>query len=520
MEKISRALISVSDKRGVVELARGLQEMGVEILSTGGTAGLLQKEGIRVISVSDYTGFPEILGGRVKTLQPRIHGGILARRGDPAHVQDLKAHGILPIDLVVVNLYPFIETVARAALCALEEAIETIDIGGPSMIRAAAKNFTDVAVVVDPEDYPALLQELRDQGGTLSRQKRFEMACKAFEHTARYDSCIASYFRGQVGKELYPSTITLALEKVQDLRYGENPHQSAAFYREMVVAEPCLANARQLQGKELSYNNIVDLDAALALVKEFTDPTVAIIKHTNPCGVARGGSLAEAYAGALETDPVSAFGGIVAVNRALDRGTAAELSKTFYEAVVAPGYEAGALEVFSTKKNLRVLEVPPWEHRKGWNPETWDMRKVAGGYLLQQRDLLGWLGMEIRVVTRREPTPQEWQGLEFVWLVSKHVKSNAIVYGNANRSLAIGAGQMSRVDSCRVAAMKARGSLRGAVMASDAFFPFRDGIDEAASVGITAVVQPGGSIRDQEVIEAANEHGMAMVFTGVRHFKH
>jgi len=520
MEKISRALVSVSDKRGIVELARGLQEMGVEVLSTGGTAGLLQKEGIRVISVSDYTGFPEILGGRVKTLQPRIHGGILARRGDPAHVQDLKAHGILPIDLVVVNLYPFIESVTRASDCTLEEAIEAIDIGGPSMIRAAAKNFTDVAVVVDPEDYPALLQELQDQGGVLSQQRRFEMACKAFEHTARYESCIASYFQSQVGKEPYPSSVTLALEKVQDLRYGENPHQSAAFYREMVVAEPCLANARQLQGKELSYNNIVDLDAALALVKEFSDPTVAIVKHTNPCGVARGSSLAEAYAGALETDPVSAFGGIVAVNRALDRETADLLSKTFYEAIIAPGYEEGARQALISKKNLRILEVPFWEAGQGWNPAAWDMRKVTGGYLIQQRDLLGWLGMKTQVVTRREPTAQEWQAMEFLWIVSKHVKSNAIVYGNENRSLAIGAGQMSRVDSCKVAALKARGSLQGAVMASDAFFPFRDGIDEAASVGISAVVQPGGSIRDQEVIDAANEHGMAMIFTGVRHFRH
>jgi len=520
MNKITRALISVSDKTGVVEFARGLHEAGVEILSTGGTARLLQENGIEVTEVSDYTGFPEMMDGRVKTLHPKIHGGILGRRDLDEVV--MAEHGILPIDLVAVNLYPFEQTVADPD-CDLETAIENIDIGGPTMIRAAAKNHHDVAVVVDPLDYAAVLSEMKQHDGALTDETRFRLAVKTFEHTARYDGAIANYlgtleFNGE--KHDFPNTINLQFRQVQAMRYGENPHQKAAFFVEHELAEASVATARQLQGKELSYNNIADTDAALECVKQFDEgPACVIVKHANPCGVALGGNLLEAYDRAYQTDPESAFGGIIAFNRELDGETAAAIvERQFVEVIIAPRVSAEAAEAVAAKKNVRLLECGEWPESPA---QRLDFKRVNGGLLVQDADLA--LYNELTVVTKRAPTEEEMADLLFTWRVAKFVKSNAIVYGKDRMTIGVGAGQMSRVNSARIAAIKAEHAgleVEGSVMASDAFFPFRDGIDNAAQAGIRAVIQPGGSMRDEEVIAAADEHGMAMVFTGMRHFRH
>ena len=520
MSKITRALISVSDKTGVVEFAQGLSQAGVEILSTGGTARLLQENGIPVTEVSDYTGFPEMMDGRVKTLHPKIHGGILGRRDIDDAV--MAEHGIQPIDLVAVNLYPFEKTVADPD-CDLETAIENIDIGGPTMIRAAAKNHHDVAVVVDPLDYARVLSEMKQNDNALSDETRFRLAVKTFEHTARYDGAIAN-FLGSIEpsgeRHDFPHTINLQFRQVQTMRYGENPHQKAAFFVEHELEEASVATARQLQGKELSYNNIGDTDAALECVKQFDeDPACVIVKHANPCGVAIGGSLLEAYDSAYATDPESAFGGIIAFNRELDAETASAIvERQFVEVIIAPRVSQAAAEAVAAKKNVRLLECGDWPDSPA---QRLDFKRVNGGLLVQDADLA--LYNELTVVTRREPTEQEMADLLFTWRVAKFVKSNAIVYGKEKMTIGVGAGQMSRVNSARIAAIKAEQAgleVPGSVMASDAFFPFRDGIDNAAQAGIAAVIQPGGSMRDEEVIAAADEHGMAMVFTGMRHFRH
>jgi phosphoribosylaminoimidazolecarboxamide formyltransferase/IMP cyclohydrolase len=520
MAAIQRALISVSDKTGVVEFAQQLHRAGVEILSTGGTASLLADNGVPVIEVSDHTGFPEMMAGRVKTLHPKIHGGILGRRGtDDAVMQE---HGIAPIDLVVVNLYPFEQTVARDD-CDLAMAIENIDIGGPTLIRAAAKNHAAVTVIVDSADYARVLEEMAAGGGEVSAATRFQLAAKTFEHTARYDGAIANYLgslSAEGDKQAFPRTLSLQFRKVQSMRYGENPHQGAAFYAEHAPTQASVATARQLQGKELSYNNVADTDAALECVKQFEDgPACVIVKHANPCGVAYGGSLLEAYDRAYQTDPESAFGGIIAFNRALDADTAAAIiERQFVEVIIAPEIADDALPVLAGKKNVRVLACGAW-------PDTaaprLDFKRVTGGLLVQDADLQ--LLNEVSVVTQRAPSEAEMQDLLFAWRVSKFVKSNAIVYARDAMTIGVGAGQMSRVNSARIAAIKAEHAglqVQGSVMASDAFFPFRDGIDQAAKAGIAAVIQPGGSMRDEETIAAADEHGMAMVFTGMRHFRH
>ncbi len=519
MHAIRRALISVSDKTGVVEFARDLAARGVEILSTGGTSRLLTQQNVPVREVSDYTGFPEMMAGRVKTLHPRIHGGILGRRGIDDSV--MRENEIKPIDLVAVNLYPFEQTVANPD-CVLATAIENIDIGGPTLLRAAAKNHEAVTVVVDSADYPRVLAEISSTGG-VSDATRLDLAVKAFEHTARYDGAIANYLGGRVGADAsseFPRTLNLQFERKQIMRYGENPHQDAAFYVEREVPEVGIATARQLQGKELSYNNIADTDAAVECVKQFDEaPACVIVKHANPCGVALGASPLEAYERAFRTDPESAFGGIIAFNRELDAETARTIvERQFVEVIIAPRVSAAASDVVASKKNVRLLECGDWDaeaiHRL-------DFKRVNGGLLVQNADLR--LTDKMRVVTRREPTPEEMLDLMFTWRVAKFVKSNAIVYGRERMTIGVGAGQMSRVNSARIAAVKAEQAgleVAGAVMASDAFFPFRDGIDQAAAAGITAVIEPGGSMRDDEVIAAADEHGMAMVFTGMRHFRH
>ena len=520
MSKITRALISVSDKSGVVEFAHGLMEAGVEILSTGGTARLLQENGIPVTEVSDYTGFPEMMDGRVKTLHPRIHGGILGRRDLDAAM--MAEHGILPIDLVAVNLYPFERTVANPD-CDLETAIENIDIGGPAMIRAAAKNHRDVAVVVDPVDYALVLSEMKNNGNALSDETRFRLAVKTFEHTAAYDGAIANYL-GTLGPGVeqhdFPNTINLQFRQAQTMRYGENPHQKAAFFVERDLREPSVATARQLQGKALSYNNIADTDAALECVKQFDEsPACVIVKHANPCGVSLGDDLLGAYDRAFATDPESAFGGIIAFNRELDGETAAAIvARQFVEVIVAPRISAEAAQAVASKKNVRLLECGEWSDAAA---RHLDFKRVNGGLLVQDADQA--LYNELTVVTKRAPTEEEMADLLFTWRVAKFVKSNAIVYGKDGMTVGVGAGQMSRVNSARIAAIKAEHAgleVQGSVMASDAFFPFRDGIDNAAQAGIRAVIQPGGSMRDEEVIAAADEHDMAMVFTGMRHFRH
>ncbi len=520
---IGRALVSVSDKSGLVELGRFLAGRGVEILSTGGSAAALRDAGIAVTEVGDHTGFPEIMDGRVKTLHPTVHGGILARRDDPAHVEAMAAHGISAIDLVVVNLYPF----ESAVLSGADDAtcIENIDIGGPALIRAAAKNHEYVTVVTDPVDYAAVMDDMAAHDGATSLEQRRRLAAIAYARTAAYDAAIAAWFAALTG-DRFPRRTTLSGSLVQTLRYGENPHQEAAFYR-ISAQRPGVATATQLQGKELSYNNLNDTDAAFELVAEFERPAVAIIKHANPCGVAEAGSLAEAYRLALRCDPVSAFGGVIAVNRALDGDTAAAIAELFAEVVIAPGIEDAAKQALATKKNLRLLETGALP-----DPAATGMafRPLAGGFLMQDRDS-GRVGRDaLRVVTRRAPSEDELADLAFAFTVSKHVKSNAIVYAKDGATVGIGAGQMSRVDSSRIAAAKAAEAAeaaglsepltRGSVVASDAFFPFADGLLAAAEAGATAVIQPGGSVRDEEVIAAADDNGLAMVFTGMRHFRH
>ena len=521
-DSIAQALLSVSDKTGLVGFARGLHQLGVRLLSTGGTARALAEAGLPVTEIGEYTGFPEMLDGRVKTLHPKVHGGILARRDDPAHLAALAAHGIPAIDLVVVNLYPFRETVARPG-CSLEEAIDNIDIGGPTLLRAAAKNHAHVAVVVDPEDYPALLQEMRSSKAVLSPATRFRLAQKAFSHTAAYDGAISNYLTARDAEgatQPFPESFNWQGAKLQDLRYGENPHQQAAFYRDEAPEGASIATARQLQGKELSYNNIADSDAAWECVLGFAAPACVIVKHANPCGAATAATPLEAYRAAFATDPTAAFGGIIAFNREIDAAVVEAVSEQFLEVMIAPGYTSDALAHIAKKVNVRVLSVAP---SAGVAAPSWDMKRVGGGMLVQTADRYEIGTHDLRVVTRRAPSPEQLADMMFLWRVAKYVKSNAIVYGRNGRTLGIGAGQMSRVDSARIAAMKAASaglSLAASVVASDAFFPFRDGVDVLADHGAVAVIQPGGSMRDAEVIAAADERGVAMVFTGVRHFRH
>jgi phosphoribosylaminoimidazolecarboxamide formyltransferase/IMP cyclohydrolase len=540
--RIQRAILSATDKTGLADFARKLSTLGVELVSTGGTAKLLRDSGIAVKDISELTGFPEMLDGRVKTLHPKVHGGILHRREDPKHVAAVAEHGIAPIDMVVVNLYAFEKTAAKPGV-AFEELIENIDIGGPSMIRSAAKNFHDVAIVTSPADYDSIAKELQREAGSLSLATKWRLAQKAFATTAAYDSAIASTlervtpdsFQPQP-ETTFPPNLRLTFHKTLDLRYGENPHQKAAMYSDGSAVG--VANARQLQGKELSYNNIVDLQAAWDLAQEFNDPAfdtpvVAIIKHTNPCGAATGKTLAEAYKRALECDPVSAFGGVIGVNRPIDAEAAEEMHKLFLEVIAAPGFDEAAKQKFATKKNLRLVEVTegrsePWSPGRlvrgadeaSAAPPNWVLKNVSGGLLVQDSDLRPLEDADLRVVTSRAPTPEETRALLFAWKVCKHVKSNAIVYARDGQTVGVGAGQMSRVDAAKIGAMKAQLPLKGTVAASDAFFPFPDGVEEIARAGATAIIQPGGSQRDPEVIAAADRLGLAMIFTGVRHFRH
>ncbi|EHK9049510.1 bifunctional phosphoribosylaminoimidazolecarboxamide formyltransferase/IMP cyclohydrolase [Vibrio vulnificus] len=524
---IRRALISVSDKTGIVEFAQALAERGVDILSTGGTARLLAEQGIAVTEVSDYTGFPEMMDGRVKTLHPKVHGGVLGRRGQDDEV--MAKHGINPIDMVVVNLYPFAETVAKEG-CTLADAVENIDIGGPTMVRSAAKNHKDVTIVVNASDYHRVITEMDANDKSLTLETRFDLAIAAFEHTAAYDGMIANYFGTMVpsygenkeGDEesKFPRTFNQQFIKKQDMRYGENSHQAAAFYVEANPQEASVATARQIQGKALSYNNIADTDAALECVKEFSEPACVIVKHANPCGVALGKNILEAYNRAYQTDPTSAFGGIIAFNQELDAETAtAIVERQFVEVIIAPSVSAEAMEVVAAKKNVRLLECGEWTTKT----TGFDVKRVNGGLLVQDRDQ-GMVSLDdLKVVSKRQPTEEELKDALFCWKVAKYVKSNAIVYSKGDMTIGVGAGQMSRVYSAKIAGIKAADEglqVEGCVMASDAFFPFRDGIDAAAEAGIKCVIQPGGSMRDDEVIAAADEHGMAMIFTGMRHFRH
>jgi len=518
MSKIQRAILSVTDKTGLVDFAKKLSGMGVELISTGGTAKMLRDSGIAVKDISELTGFPEMLDGRVKTLHPKVHGGILHRREDPRHRSAVAEHGIQPIDMVVVNLYAFEKTAAKPGVH-FEELIENIDIGGPSMIRSAAKNFQDVAVVTSPSDYNAIADEMAKSGGELSQPTRWRLAQRAFATTASYDSAIASTLESVSAnghfefhlQEGFPQNLRLSFHKTMDLRYGENPHQKAAMYTD--GSGVGVANGHQLQGKELSYNNIVDLQAAWDLAQEFDEPVCAIIKHTNPCGTATGKTLLEAYKKALECDPVSAFGGVIGVNRPIDGDSAEEMAKLFLEVIAAPAFDEAAKATFASKKNLRLVEITH-------SPQKWVLKNVSGGILVQDADVRSLSETDLKVVTKRQPTPQEKNAMLFAWKVSKHVKSNAILYARDGQSVGVGAGQMSRVDSCKIGAMKAVLPLKGTVAASDAFFPFPDGVEEIAKAGATAIIQPGGSVRDQEVIEAADRLGLAMIFTGVRHFRH
>ncbi len=524
---IRRALISVSDKTGIVEFAQALAERGVDILSTGGTARLLAEQGIAVTEVSDYTGFPEMMDGRVKTLHPKVHGGVLGRRGQDDDV--MAKHGINPIDMVIVNLYPFAETVAKEG-CTLADAVENIDIGGPTMVRSAAKNHKDVTIVVNASDYDRVIAEMDANDKSLTLETRFDLAIAAFEHTAAYDGMIANYFGTMVpsygenkeGDEesKFPRTFNQQFEKKQDMRYGENSHQAAAFYVEANPQEASVSTARQIQGKALSYNNIADTDAALECVKEFNEPACVIVKHANPCGVALGKDILEAYNRAYQTDPTSAFGGIIAFNQELDAETAtAIVERQFVEVIIAPSVSAEAIEVVAAKKNVRLLECGKWSTKT----TGFDVKRVNGGLLVQDRDQ-GMVSLDdLKVVSKRQPTEEELKDALFCWKVAKYVKSNAIVYAKGDMTIGVGAGQMSRVYSAKIAGIKAADEgleVAGSVMASDAFFPFRDGIDAAAEAGIKCVIQPGGSMRDDEVIAAADEHGMAMIFTGMRHFRH
>jgi len=524
---IKQALISVSDKSGVVEFARSLSSLGVALLSTGGTAKLLAEAGLPVTEVADYTGFPEMLDGRVKTLHPKVHGGILARRDLPEHMAALAKHDIPTIDLLVVNLYPFRETVAKDDV-SLEDAIENIDIGGPTMLRSAAKNHRDVTVIVDPADYAVVLDEMRANANTVGYPTNFRLATKVFAHTAQYDGAITNYLTS-LGESLlhkernaYPATLNIAFDKVQDLRYGENPHQTGAFYRDINAPVGALSAYRQLQGKELSYNNIADADAAWECVKSFDVPACVIVKHANPCGVAIADSAVQAYTKALSTDPTSAFGGIIAFNREVDEAAAEAVTKQFVEVLLAPSFTDAARKLLAAKQNVRVLEITlPVAGTSSSN--ALDFKRVGGGLLVQSSDSRNVQLDELRVVTRRQPTPKEMDDLLFAWRVAKFVKSNAIVFCANGQTLGVGAGQMSRIDSARIASIKAENAgltLAGSAVASDAFFPFRDGLDVVVKAGATCVIHPGGSMRDNEVIAAADEQDIAMVLTGVRHFRH
>lgn len=522
MPKIQRAILSVTDKTGLVEFAQKLASLKVELVSTGGTAKLLREAGIAVKDISDLTGFPELMDGRVKTLHPKVHGGILHIRGNAGHVAAAKEHGIQPIDMVVVNLYAFEKTASKPGVH-FDEVVENIDIGGPSMVRSAAKNFRDVAIVTSPDDYAAIAQEMVASGGDLELATRWRLAQKAFATTAAYDSAIAAtlastslsennaQFQLPQGNNDFPLVLRISLNKAMDLRYGENPHQRAAMYSDGSGAG--VANGKQLQGKELSFNNIVDLQAAWDLAQEFEETACAIIKHTNPSGVSTGKTLVEAYMRAKETDPVSAFGGVIGVNRVIDGAAAEEMAKLFVEAIAAPAYSPEAREKFAAKKNLRLVEVKQ-------SAQKFAMKQVSGGMLVQDADVRPLTDADLKVATTRQPTPEEMRALLFAWKVCKHVKSNAIVYARDGQTVGVGAGQMSRVDSCKIGAMKAILPLQGTVAASDAFFPFPDGVEEIAKAGATAIIQPGGSMRDQEVIDTANRLGLAMVLTGVRHFRH
>jgi phosphoribosylaminoimidazolecarboxamide formyltransferase/IMP cyclohydrolase len=519
MSKIKRALISVSDKNGIVDFARGLNDLGVEILSTGGTAGTLKEAGIDVKDVSEHTGFPEMMDGRLKTLHPKVHGGLLWRRNNPKDREEVEKHGIESIDMVVVNLYPFEQTVSKPDV-SFDVAIENIDIGGPTMLRAASKNFKDVTVIVDPDDYTKVLDELKSGSGDTSYDTRYYLARKVFSHTARYDTLISSYLNRQAEPDdIFQPTLNMSFSRISSLRYGENPHMKAAVYREPLYDGLSIVDARILQGKEMSYNNYLDSSAALDLSKEFSDPAAVIVKHNNPCGVALSESISTAYKMAFETDPISAFGGVIALNRDVDEATAKEILSLFVEIIIAPGFHHEALKLLGKKPNIRVLELDLSRDSAGF-----EMRKIQGGLLVQERDT----GMiddlkALKVVTRRKPTDNEYAAMSLAWKICKHMKSNAIIYSSKDRSLGIGCGQTSRVDSARIAAMKAANfkiSLENSAVASDAFFPNRDGIDVIAEAGATAVIQPGGSIKDSDTIAAADEHNMAMVFTGMRHFRH
>ena len=519
MAKVQRALISVTDKTGITELAKELSALGIEILSTGGTAKKLRTEKLRVVDVSKYTGFPELLGGRLKTLHPKIHGGILWRRDDAKDKSDVKSHNIAPIDLVIVNLYAFEKTASKIEVT-FDEAIENIDIGGPTMLRAAAKNFKHVAVIVDPSDYEKVLNEMKSLNGEISYDTKYYLARKVFDLTARYDTLISRYLGEHIGSpELFPQHFNESYIKVNDLRYGENPHQKSALYKEPLYKGLSLVDAKILQGKEMSYNNYLDSSAAIDLGKEFKEPTAVIAKHNNPCGVASAGTIREAYKMAFKTDPISAFGGVIVLNRDVDEATAREILELFVEIIIAPGFDPEALDLLKQKPNIRLLVIDISRSTKGY-----DTRKIQGGLLVQEKDF-GMISnfAALRVVTKRRPSEDELDALAFAWKICKHMKSNAIVYTSQDRTLGIGAGQTSRVDSARLAAMKAENyslSLKSSAVASDAFFPNRDGIDVIAEAGATAVIQPGGSIKDKDVIAAADEHNIAMVFTAMRHFRH
>ncbi|MBN2796322.1 MAG: bifunctional phosphoribosylaminoimidazolecarboxamide formyltransferase/IMP cyclohydrolase [Clostridia bacterium] len=510
---MKRALISVSDKTGIVEFAKELIKMDIEILSTGGTAKRLRDSGLKVTDVSEITNFPECLDGRVKTLHPMVHGGILARRDEASHMEQLKSLGIETIDFVIINLYPFKNTIEKENV-ALEDAIENIDIGGPTMLRSAAKNYQDVTVVVHPEDYPRVLTELKEQN-SVSLETKYDLALKVFQHTSEYDTLIATYLRERLNKETYPDTLTLAYEKVQDLRYGENPHQSAAFYKEVKKTSGTIADAKQIHGKELSFNNINDANGALALIKEFEDPTIVAVKHTNACGVGSGIDLFDAYQKAYACDPQSIFGGIIAANRIIDEKTAKEINKIFIEIVIAPGYTDEALEILMKKKNIRLMILEDILKQE----KVWDIKKVSGGILVQEADQLLFDG-EFEVVTERIPTENEIKAMTFAWKVCKHIKSNGIVLSNADQTLSIGPGQVSRIWALQNAIRNSFMPLDNSVLASDAFFPFEDCVETAAKAGVKAIIQPGGSVNDGASIEMANKYGITMVFTKMRHFKH
>ena len=518
MIKIKRAVISVFDKRGIVKFAKELQKLNIEILSTGGTASLLKKNKIKVINVSKYTKHPEILGGRVKTLHPKIHAGILALRDNKGHIKEVSRYDVELIDMVVVNLYPFLKTISKKNV-KMKDVIENIDIGGPTMLRSAAKNYQHVVPVVDPQDYDGVIDELKKNKG-ISEEASRELAIKCFKHTARYDSTISNYLSDRFYPIEFPDILNISFNKIQDLRYGENPHQRGAFYREQLIKEACVSNAKQLHGKELSFNNILDANDALELVKDFDKPTAAVIKHTSPSGVATRKKIEDAYKTAYQADPMSAFGGVVALNRRCNLATAKIMKSLFIEVVVCPRFEKDALKLLKQKKNIRLLETGALKEPYYGKSYEKDFRKVVGGLLIQTKTFPKILEKNFKIVTKRKPTKNEIKDMIFAWKVNKHVKSNSIVFAKNEATVGIGAGQMSRVDSSMIAARKAGKKAKGAVMSSDAFFPFRDGVDEAAKAGVKAIIQPGGSIRDKEIIDAANEHGMAMVFTGIRLFKH